>query len=290
MTIREIQIFGERCSGTNYLAKLLRQNVSDITVTDNYGWKHGDLGQPMKWYKTPESKQLTTKKIHDVNENADHTLIIVIYRNPITWLQSMHRSPHHAPKHWFNEFSEFLRKPWEAYYSWAGQPSRRDEKIRFGCVKPELLFEEYESVIGLRSQKLRLHQSFKERVPNVCYVSLEELQAHPKKTLTTIADKYHLKFSSGFKNIDEDKFGNREYKAKKTQPMSIGDLVHIVQSLDKEAEVAAGYSIKTGRLFVHRFINKLRVLMRMGELQVQNPEKLVAYEPVDLFMVDGKEF
>ena len=33
-------IYGERCSGTNYLQNLIDINFSDVKITYKYGWKH----------------------------------------------------------------------------------------------------------------------------------------------------------------------------------------------------------------------------------------------------------
>ena len=37
--INNITIYGERCSGTNYLEQLIINNFN-CSVTYNYGWKH----------------------------------------------------------------------------------------------------------------------------------------------------------------------------------------------------------------------------------------------------------
>lgn len=72
--IKKVTIYGERCSGTNYLETLLSLNFN-VTITWEYGWKHffgfSDLS------------------------NSDDTLFICITRNPIDWLNSMYITPHH---------------------------------------------------------------------------------------------------------------------------------------------------------------------------------------------------
>ena len=39
MTIKNFTIFGERCSGTNYVQQLILKNF-DTEITWKYGWKH----------------------------------------------------------------------------------------------------------------------------------------------------------------------------------------------------------------------------------------------------------
>tara|TARA_B110000027_G_C16122057_1_gene303744 strand:+ start:2092 stop:2340 length:249 start_codon:yes stop_codon:yes gene_type:complete len=61
--IQKITIYGERCSGTNYLETLLAKNFHDYKLTWKYGWKHF-FG-------------------HQNLENSDDTLFICIVRNPV---------------------------------------------------------------------------------------------------------------------------------------------------------------------------------------------------------------
>ena len=37
--IKKVTIYGERCSGTNYLEELIVSNF-DVKITWEYGWKH----------------------------------------------------------------------------------------------------------------------------------------------------------------------------------------------------------------------------------------------------------
>ncbi len=67
--MRKVTIYGERCSGTNYLEELLLLNF-DIELTWEYGWKHffgyNDLS------------------------NTDDVLFIGIIRNLPDWLNSFY--------------------------------------------------------------------------------------------------------------------------------------------------------------------------------------------------------
>jgi len=76
--MKKVTIYGERCSGTNYLEELLLLNFDVETVWD-YGWKHffgfNDL------------------------TNSDDTLFIGIIRNLEDWINSLYREKHHLPIH-----------------------------------------------------------------------------------------------------------------------------------------------------------------------------------------------
>lgn len=67
-------IYGERCSGTNYLESLILENFN-IELTWKYGWKHF-FG------------------FHNLS-NSDNTLFICIVRNPVDWLNSLYRDKWH---------------------------------------------------------------------------------------------------------------------------------------------------------------------------------------------------
>jgi hypothetical protein len=72
--IKKYTIYGERCSGTNYLKELITTNF-DIEITWDYGWKHffgfSDLS------------------------NSDDVLFIGIIRNLCDWVNSLYREKHH---------------------------------------------------------------------------------------------------------------------------------------------------------------------------------------------------
>jgi hypothetical protein len=76
--IKKYTIYGERCSGTNYLENLIDKNF-DIKITWEFGWKH---------FFGFNDNQL---------KNSDDTLFICIVRNPVDWINSFYRELHHSP-------------------------------------------------------------------------------------------------------------------------------------------------------------------------------------------------
>ena len=87
MSIRKVQIYGERCSGTNYLEQLLITNF-DVKVISDYGHKHffgfNDLS------------------------GSDDVLFIGIIRNLPDWVNSLYREKHHLPTRLRNDMNAFL--------------------------------------------------------------------------------------------------------------------------------------------------------------------------------------
>jgi hypothetical protein len=95
--IETIAVVGERNTGTNFLSKLLERNFAGVNVTSQFcGWKHflHDVHQC-----SPKEK-----------EQVNTTLVVVLWKNAYDWLLSMHKNPYHMPMHYYNDFSDFIRR------------------------------------------------------------------------------------------------------------------------------------------------------------------------------------
>ena len=93
--LKKVTIYGERCSGTNYLEELLTSNF-EVEIVWDYGWKHffgfADL----------------------TNSDSDDVLFIGIVRNITDWVNSFYRDPHHVPEHLLKDVDTFLN---DEFYS-----------------------------------------------------------------------------------------------------------------------------------------------------------------------------
>jgi hypothetical protein len=87
MFIKKVTIYGERCSGTNYLEELLVANF-DVEIVWNYGWKHF-FG------------------FNDLSD-SDDVLFIGIIRNVNDWVNSLYREKHHIPEENLKNEDAFL--------------------------------------------------------------------------------------------------------------------------------------------------------------------------------------
>jgi len=74
---RRVTLLGERCSGTNYLEQLLVANF-EVDITWKTGWKHW-----FGFYPYREDRSL------------DDIFFVGIVRDPVDWLNSLFRTPHH---------------------------------------------------------------------------------------------------------------------------------------------------------------------------------------------------
>jgi hypothetical protein len=76
--IKNFTIYGERCSGTNFLERYFH-SYTQLPVTWEFGWKH--------FFGYNDEKIIS---------NGDYTLFLCIVRNPYQWLMSMNKKRHHT--------------------------------------------------------------------------------------------------------------------------------------------------------------------------------------------------
>ena len=144
--IKKVQIYGERCSGTNYLERILCLNF-DVEIIWNYGWKHffgfSDLS------------------------NSDDVLFIGIIRNLEDWINSLHREKHHLPPHLTENIKTFLT---DTFYSIDENNNEimDDRNIDTG--------ERYKNIYELRLVKNKyLVEKMPNLVKNYCLITYDEL-------------------------------------------------------------------------------------------------------------------
>ncbi len=253
-TITQCQVNGERNCGTNFIKRLFANNlpavkpIGYLSNTSPFGWKHGDLDEP--WGLINSDGELEFQTIRDYKTESGETLFVVVDRNPISWLQSTHLSPHHAPELQNLSFSKFIRSPWRSYYSKIGEDASQDENVRLATIKPENKFEDYKSIFELRSKKQALFAGFPKRVRYVCYLRYEDVIADPEAVLAVVADSYQLKLAAKFKPVVEDKFGFSNYKPRQYAGINLFDALYIRRNLDWKSEAKHGY--RPRRIFLNR--------------------------------------
>ena len=142
--MKKVTIYGERCSGTNYLEELLLLNF-DVEIVWDYGWKHffgfNDL------------------------TNSDDILFIGIIRNLEDWINSLYREKHHLPTHLTENIDTFLTN---IFYSIIGDELMTDRNIDTG--------ERYKNIYELRLVKNKyLIEKMPKLVKNYCLITYDDL-------------------------------------------------------------------------------------------------------------------
>lgn len=239
--INYIQIYGERNSGTNYLASLLKKNVLNCPeIGFKYGWKHGFI------------KEKELKKGH-----LEEVLFILIFKDPYAWISSMHEKPHHAPQLYNMDFTNFIRSEWACYF---GKNYRqRAETLAINPLDPkdEIFIERHpvtkdriENVVHLRNEKNKSFLSLDSRVPNVKYLRYEDLYVEPVNVLTEILYEYNISVEEKFENSTGYLGKNPKVTWERKQyyddkkfldKYSLEDLNFVNSILDFELEKKIGY-------------------------------------------------
>lgn len=157
--IRKFTIYGERCSGTNYLENLILMNF-DVKITWEYGHKHF-FG----------FNKLT---------NSDDTLFICIVRNPYDWINSLYREQHHLPQQ-FKNIENFLN---DQYYSLGGE--NNNYQIDLSIYSNQ----KYINIFEMRHIKLKfLMEDMPLLVKNYIFIKYEDLINDFINTMNKIKEK-----------------------------------------------------------------------------------------------------
>ena len=144
--MKKVTIYGERCSGTNYLENLLMLNF-DVEIVWDYGWKHF-FG----------FKDLS---------NSEDTLFIGIIRNLEDWINSLYREKHHLPCELTENIDTYLNNP---FYSVDHKNNEimSDRNIYTG--------ERYKNIFELRLVKNKyLIEKLPTLVKNYCLITYDDL-------------------------------------------------------------------------------------------------------------------
>jgi hypothetical protein len=220
MKLQTYNIKGERCSGTNYLQKLIEINLG-VPYKDDIGWKHGWCG-----YFNKNEKLLKS------------FLTIIIFRNPFDWLRSLYLIPHHIkgtkdsiwedPK---PTFSEFIRS--ESIETIEIEHSLLLSRHPFYLTNPK-------NILELRKWKIEYFLNLKNVLPHTYYLKYEDLNQDPEKIITEINNKY-FNIDFEFKNWTRYKTEDEKYVPKKYFDISEDDYSYLVENIDWELESKIDY-------------------------------------------------
>ncbi|MCU0867114.1 MAG: hypothetical protein MUC36_25300 [Planctomycetes bacterium] len=221
-----LQIFGERCSGTNYVAQLLRRNLG-LEPTDAFGWKHGWLDR--------------------VEGPAEHTLFVVVHRDPFDWVRSLHRMPWHAaPALQGLPFDRFLRAPW--WCEWGQHMELAADDPRHGT---EMLHERdpatgqrFANVLALRTAKHRAWEGLAGRVRHLAAVRYEDAAAAPARVVRELAQRFSLRRWPWLRAVRGEKGGPRRYVEKAPAALAPADIQFVAEQLDHQLERRCGYDLE----------------------------------------------
>ena len=214
--ITHFTIFGERCSGTNFLESAILENFK-INVTYKFGLKH--------WFG---SNNFNLKDI-----DSDNVLFLGIVREPISWIDSFYKKKHHVPLENRNNLHAFLNNEWYSTYENKELMGDRNYKTK----------NRYKNIFELRKMKNDyLTQIMKTKVKHYLLIRYEDLNNHFENMMNFLEKKFQLKR----KQKDWIKINN--YKGQKNKlyiqkPISLKTFIiqKIKNSVNQEQEKSLGY-------------------------------------------------
>jgi len=167
--LKKVTIYGERCSGTNYLENLLLLNF-DIEIVWSYGWKHffgfNDLS------------------------NTDDVLFIGIIRNLTDWTNSLYREKHHLPLELTININTYLNN---TFYS---IDANNNEIMNDRNIETN---KRYKNIFELRHIKNKfLIEKMPTLVKNYCLITYDDLVNNFVIIMTKLKN-YNLKIKNNIK-------------------------------------------------------------------------------------------
>lgn len=161
----KIKIFGERNSGTIFLTTLINNNFKNIHICSHElnggtGWKHGI---PNNFY---------------LNKLNEKVIYIVIFRELISWLNSMYHRPYHIHKR--NNFYEFII-------------SKIKSKTGYNCDVKYFPWETSKNPFQLRYFKYNELKKLFLKKENVVFLNLKWLQKDKGQLFVNLlSEKFNL--------------------------------------------------------------------------------------------------
>lgn len=239
--ITKFTIFGERCSGTNFLEKAISSNFN-LNYTYEYGNKHFFCYND---YST---------------RNNDNILFIGIVRNPIYWLNSFSKELHHIPEINRKNIINFLFNKFYSVNDEIDIPigiqngtiifnNKRMYVQKYDLNKSDLNYltnNKYNNIFELRKVKNDyLMNVMPSRVKNYILINYEDLLFNYDNVLRNIMNKFNLiKKTNNNEFIKIDKYKKSDkYKFVKQRSITFAPrLVELIwNNLDKEQENKLGY-------------------------------------------------
>ncbi len=225
--ITRVQIYGQRCSGTNLVTRAIEANMPGVAITEAFGFKH--------WFVPPQ-----TLFVKD-------TLVLVVARDAYDWARSLHRQPWHAhPELKAKPFDAFIRSDWHSYWDdhfghiEPGHPMHGDEMLH---ERDPETGERFANCIAKRTAKLRHWSSLTNRAHNVALLGYDAFSRDPAAFVTALAAVAEIERREPFVPITSYKGqGHAPYVPTAYPDLAAEDAAHIAAWLDPDVEAAFGLS------------------------------------------------
>lgn len=218
--IKYFSVYGERCTGTNFLEQAIIENFQ-IELVWHYHYKHF-----FGFYDF-------TKK-NSIIEDDNEVLFLGLVRDPVYWIDSFFKKKHHIPKENRINIQLFLNNE---FYSVNEDKKEimEDRHIETG--------ERYKNIFELRYIKNDyLINKIKTKVNNYLLIRYEDLNNHFEDIMNFLEKRFQLK------RKHKDWIKINSYKGQKNKlfvqkPISLKAFIiqKIRNSVNQEQEKSLGY-------------------------------------------------
>jgi hypothetical protein len=232
----KITIFGERCSGTNWLEYLLVNNFECEMVWDA-GYKH--------WFAYKDHDKI-------ISQNSD-VIYFGIVRNPIDYFMSFYEKKHNQPEERTRSIISFLFKE---FYSIETDPKslnyNKEIKKNGVLVDRNQNGCRYKNIFELRSQKCKfLFKKMPQITKNYFFIKYEDLKKEPEIKLQEVSDLFNFKKKFDNFYIEKkyvykpaegvDLSFHKNWICKENYSVKPRIRKNIIENIDKKIEQEMGY-------------------------------------------------
>lgn len=220
MPIQNCFIFGERCSGTNFLGSFIWETFKLLQVWSPHGKSVGESGWDFQCHK-----HFFGFANHKIKERED-TLFLAIVRNPYEWLMSLNKKPHHF-HHLVNPNKQFY---YDELYSVHDKYGEIIHDRNFITNTNPTKAKKFKDIFELRSIKTNFLVN---DLPNVAkhyhFIRYEDLISNPQEHINNLTEKFGIRQRKPYPKIFMPK------------PYEIIDINYINSHIDWNIENKIGY-------------------------------------------------
>ena len=227
VTLTRYRLYGERCSGTNFLRALIARNLPDLTFSNSYNWEKHDFVNPAFCH--------------------DDELGLVIVRGALDWIRSIHRNPHQAGD-WFKPagFSDFIRHEWSSVFNTeliSGQVMEDVTGRELMLDRHPMTGARIANVVELRNLKIRSQLKVRHLYRNWMILCYEEVRDDPATFVAALSRLTRQKPVEQLVPVNED-MAQSAWADRRNQPyaeITPDDLRFIAATLDLSQEHWLGF-------------------------------------------------
>jgi hypothetical protein len=241
--IQYFTIFGERCTGTHFLQHAMLKNFAISYIK---GEKHFFGNKEFRALANVPVDKLTTQekemKVFD-NINPDKLLVFSIVRDPVEWIDSFYKRPHHIPLANRKTIEQFVSSEFYSIYEEGPRKGQEIMEDRHWFTK-----EQYRDIFELRKWKCKyMLEELPKQYKHYYFIRYEDLRDNYVDTLDKIRVLFEpkglvcKKTSPAYEPIVKYKGTYNALYEKKTIVLSNAILKHIWEHVDTEQEHEMGY-------------------------------------------------